>query len=147
MAYQGAILQLEPKSGKINLWNTLDQMHDLGLDARLDNGSLGVTIPPYEDFNDGSNGDLNRAFRNRLERFGIPSNIAAWVNNFREKFETGVFTSGGKKYGPYTVYRLQRMAVQVWENGSIQRILVGDAAKNAGLIPQGVLLDRPDTNV
>lgn len=145
MAYQGAILQYDQNSGRVNLWNTLDQMHAMGLDAKLDDGRLGVTIPPHTDFNDGSNGDLDLAFRNRIIHFGIPNNVIAWVNNFRSMFETGAYTSPGKDYGAYKVFRLQRLAVQVWKDGLIQRILVGEAYKNAGLIPQDVLLPRPDT--
>jgi hypothetical protein len=64
----------------------------------------------------------------------------------RKTFETGAFTSKGKDYGPYIVYRLQRMAAQVWKNsGLIQRILVGDAYKAAALIPKYALLPGPDT--
>lgn len=145
IAYQGAILQLDKNTGQVNLWNTLDQMHSpLNLDEKLDNNTLGVTVPPLEDFEDGTNGDLNLAFQRRIEYFGVEPRVVDWVNRFRQQFETGVFTSHGKDYGSYIVYRLQRIAVQVWkDSGQIERILVGDAYKAAGLIPQAALLSTP----
>lgn len=147
MAFQRAILQRDPRSGDIRLWNTLDEMHNRGMNARLDNGSLGVTIPPQVDMDDRSGGSLDVAFANRVKAFEVPSDILGYVNNFRGSFETGVFTSPGKDYGSYEVWRLQRMAVMRWkDSGLIQGILAGDAAKAAGIVPADVRLTAVDLN-
>ncbi|MBI4078782.1 MAG: hypothetical protein HY429_00570 [Candidatus Levybacteria bacterium] len=146
--FQGGILQRQGE--QTNVWNTLDEMHNLGLDNALDNGSLGVTVPPHVDFDDKAFGDLPRAFAVRVEKFQVPQQILDFVQNLRKIFETGTFTSPGKNYGPYIVWRTQRMAFQFWTDGPnkglIQRILVGDAAKNAGLIPQEAQLIAPAIN-
>ncbi|MCL4353051.1 hypothetical protein M1615_01100 [Patescibacteria group bacterium] len=153
-AYQGAILQTPDKNTPPVLWNPLDQMHEYGLDPMLDNGSLGVTIPPMEDFNDGvPPGHTQESFDIRVQHFNVPPNIVSFVENLRKTFETGVFTSHGKDYGPYVVWRTERMAFQLWKvdspasgakAGDIERILAGDAAKKAGLVPGQVQLASPD---
>src|SRR3989338_204529 len=134
---------------KPRLWNTLEEMHKAGFDSLLENqgAPLGVTIPRQEEFDDKSNGDLTLAFKNRIEHFQIPPHIDAFVQNIRKTFETSAYSSKGKTYGPYTVYRTHRIAVQEWTGGPnkglIQLILVGDAAKKAGFIPQEVQLKEP----
>lgn len=145
VAYQGAIIQQDPNNGDARLWNSGDEAHKLNLDARLDNGSLGVTVPPYEEINDNSNGDLETAYRNRLGTFRVPADVAAFADGYRKGgLEIGVFTSHGKDYGGYTVWRTQRIAIQKWNDGRIQRILLGDALKNAGLVPKEAQLSEAD---
>ncbi|TSC89438.1 MAG: hypothetical protein G01um10145_595 [Microgenomates group bacterium Gr01-1014_5] len=148
LGYQGLMVQEEPTTGEVRLWNTLDEMNKAGLDAKLDNGSLGVTVPPYEQVDDKSGGNLEIAFRNRVDIFGVPSDVVEFANSYRRSgLEVGVFTSKGKDYGGYKVWRMQRIAVQRWEkDGLIQRILVGDAAKAAGLVPRDAQLASPDLN-
>ncbi|MBM4438043.1 MAG: hypothetical protein FJ029_12615 [Actinobacteria bacterium] len=138
LAAQGAILQ---RIGQrpINIWNTLDQMHEHGYDPQLDAGSFGARVPPLEDWLDGSEGNFALAFRRRIEHFQVPAQVVEFVNALRASgFETGALTARG--YGPFVAYRLQRMAVQVWKDSSlprrVQRVLAGDAAKRAGLVPR-----------
>lgn len=145
LGYQGVLLQEDPTSGDVRLWNTLDEMNKAGLDTQLDNGSLEVTIPPYQQVDDKSGGDLEVAFKNRVAIFGVPADVVGFANSYRRSgLEVGVFTSPGKSYGDYEVWRMQRIAVQRWKDGRIQRILAGDAAKKAGIVPQAAQLAEAD---
>lgn len=151
-AWQGAILQTDLR-GTTQLWNTLSEMHDREMDPKLDNGAYGVTVPPQENFIDGANGDIDKAFDIRTKHFGVPEAIDVYAREMRESFEIGTPTSGAKIYPDvhtpaYRVVRYQRVAVQEWltgkNKGLVQRILVGDAAKTAGIVPKEVWLDKPD---
>lgn len=148
LGYQGVILQELPTTEEVRLWNTLDEMYKKGFDASLDNGSLGVTIPPYEQVDDKSGGNLEIAIANRISIFGVPSEVVAFANEYRDSgLEPGVFTSSGKRYpGGYRVWRLQRIAIQMWDDGRTQRILAGDAAKKAGIVPKEAQLQNADLN-
>lgn len=146
--YQGGVVQYIPGTGEVNLWNSLDILSDdLKLDAKLHDGSLGVTIPPKEEFDDHSGGNFAQAFNTRTNYFNPHSDVRNWIIQFRHTFETGAPTSHEVSYGDYTVTRYQRVAVQRWtegpDKGLVQRILVGEAMKNAGLIPQDALLLEP----
>ncbi|MBI2268309.1 MAG: twin-arginine translocation signal domain-containing protein [Candidatus Blackburnbacteria bacterium] len=145
IAFQRVIFQEEP-SGRVNFWNTLDNMSEFGLDPKLDSGELGVTIPPMQRFNDRST-DLEGIFEERVNVLNMPKAMADYVREIRRIAETGVFTAF-KDYGPYKVGRYQRGAVMEWTDGSqkglVQGILAGDAANAAGLIPKEVQLDTPD---
>lgn len=143
--YQGGVIQYIPDSGEINLWNTLDVLSDdLKLDAKLNDGSLRVTVPPKENFDDHSGGNFVVAFNTRNKYFNPHPDVQKWVNEKRQTFETGALTSHEVDYEDYTVTRYQRVAVQRWtkgpKKGLVQRILVGEAMKNAGLIPEEALL-------
>ncbi|MBI2590595.1 MAG: hypothetical protein HYW33_01810 [Candidatus Blackburnbacteria bacterium] len=145
IAFQRAIFQMAP-SGDVFLWNTLDNMSEAGFDPRLDSGELGVTIPPKQRFNDRA-ASLEGIFAERNEVLRIPEDVQLEAKDIRRVVEIGVPT-GYKNYGPYEVWRYQRIALMKWSDGPdkglIQGILAGEAAKAAGFIPQDVLLPVPD---
>ena len=145
IAFQRTIFQRNG-SGQIALWNTLDNAHIFGLDAALDSGALGVTIPSMRDFVDKAS-NLEGIYAERTNLLNVHPDIQAAAAQTRQFLEIGVPT-GYKLYGPYEVVRYQRAAFMRWldgpDEGLVQGILAGDAAAAAGLIPKDVLLDKPD---
>ncbi len=133
MEHQRGRIQEFP-SGEIALWNELDNMSEYGLDSKLDDGSFGVTIPPQRRFQDKVT-EIGEIFNERAGVLGMPADVLARAQEIREYFEIGVPT-GFKDYGPYSVWRFQRAALQKWNDGSdkglIQGILTGEAAIKVG---------------
>lgn len=145
ISFQRAIIQ-KGTDNRLYLWNTLDNMSDFGMDAALDNGTFGVTIPSKRQFQDKAT-TLEGIFSERAALLSMPADVLDFAQQTRKALEIGVPT-GYKNYGPYEVWRLQRLAIMKWNAGenkdAIQGILAGDAAKSAGLIPADVALAQPD---
>jgi len=151
MVNQGIVFQRVRDTGEIRPWNTLDVLHDRGYDAFLDDYiKSGVTIPAHVDIDDNSGGNLEKAFNNRVQTFGVKPRVEAFARALRTKAEIGVPTSPTKNYGSYEVTRFQRIAVQEWlegpQKGLIQRILAGSAFARTGLVPKEALLAEPDVD-
>jgi hypothetical protein len=143
IAYQGGIVQKNPKLG-IVVWNSLDELHKMGLDAYLE---AIYQIPPHEDFDDHSGGDTEVAFKRRTEYFGVLPAFVDWYQEKRKRFETGVFTSHVKTYPGFMAVRAQRYVGQLYtegpKKGMIERILVGDIVKNVGRTIDGKTIPGP----
>lgn len=145
-AWQGILLKDDPTHGIIPE-NSLDDFlkpYDAYLEAVYQ-------IPPHQDWNDSSNGDINAAFENRIKHFGIGPEVENWIREKRARFETGLPTSREEDYGPFKNTRLQRYVVQRLPDGIIRRVLVGDIVKEVGrsvpgekIIPDEALLLQPD---
>lgn len=143
IAFQGGILQ---KAGDtIQPWNTLDEMHNQGFDADLANGNLGVKIPPKDAFDDHAN-NIEGARIVRYNHFGVPPQMIEHLKQLKDNgFDVGVCTAPGENFGSYTEWRFQRMAYKQWNDGKIERELIGDAVKQTGkLIPKNQLLSQAE---
>ncbi len=115
---------LEKGDDNIHIFPALDAMHISGLDTRLDDGSLGVTVPPVK---------LDSA----ILLGKLPDEITASIEDLKKLgFDPGVPTSEFKDYGGYYVVRFPGVALQYWKDDKhVDLILVGEAAFRAGMVP------------
>jgi hypothetical protein len=150
-AFQRGIIQWRPEIGVGVLANTMDWLYAAGYDNVLSGKGIPRHITDY----DGCGSNLDCAKSVRLAwmtdpdiaaaYFGVPGGYmgGSWdpINFY------GLPTSRAEMYGPYIVQRFQRYGLQKWINqvmgmpepGTITGILVGELAKEAGLVPSFAL--------
>lgn len=127
VAYQQGLLQKNP-DGQICLRNIYDDLSKMGFDADLNNNKYGVIVPPTQP----------------ISFLDLPIDILKAVDELKEKgADPGLPTSEYTDYKSFQIVRFQKMAIQRWSDGLINRILIGNAVKNMGLIPSSALLKEP----
>ncbi len=142
LGFQFGVLQDSPD--KIRPLNLCDVFNQRQLDDDLESGKYGIFLPKHVPINDN---DLDFETKNsrRIELLKTPSRFVNHANDLRKMgFEVGVPTSLEKIVGRLRIIRFQMTAFQEdTDTGQIQPVLVGDAAKKAGLIPQESFIDNP----
>jgi hypothetical protein len=159
-AFQRAILQWQPgpDGGRAVLVNTMDWLHQAGKDDFL--ASLG--IPRHYTGPEGTGPDFQAAKSVRLgwitdneignAYFSNPSPHTIQANAWDPITFYGLPTSRAERAGAFTTQRFQRYVLQKWEEqapgmpppGSVIGVLVGDLAKEAGLVPlAAVEMEKP----
>ncbi|MCL4534391.1 MAG: hypothetical protein M1370_04435 [Bacteroidetes bacterium] len=157
--FQRGILQWRPDYDppQAVLANTMDWLHDAGKDDFL----LAKGIPRQFTGDDGAGGNFERA---KEIRFGWMTDEAIRDTYFANPNPSdipvslwdpvtfyGLPTSRPERSGPFLAQRFQRYALQKWEQavpgmppvGSVVGVLVGDLAKEAGLVPAAAM--QPET--
>jgi hypothetical protein len=146
--FQRGGYQFDQSGNKYHI-NILDEMHNLGLDSRLADGSLGVLVPPQVDYQDKSL-ETHDKFKERVEFFNITPPITEKAESFKkEGYDPGLPTSPVTKFidnsgNGHEIARFQRVAFAIdIRTGEVTVVLAGDAAKKAGVIPVDAQLDQP----
>lgn len=149
-AVQGALLQWRPDLNKAILANTFEQFTAAGLDNVL----LQERQIPLPNTDDGSNGHYQQAVTTRLswltdpgiaQRFYAnpnPAVVKTWSQDDAIQ-RYGLPMSQPEVFGPFVSQRFQRITFQRWTEqvpgmpapGTVVRVLGGDLAKEAGLVP------------
>ena len=149
-AAQGALLQWRPELGRAVLANTFEMLQDAGKDGWLSEAK-GIPAPIADD---GSGGDWERAKAARLSWLTNDAIKAKYLSagSVERAIELyGLPMSKPEKRGPFVVQRFQRIAFQLWvedvpgmpARGSVVRVLGGDLAKEAGLVPASAAQPQP----
>lgn len=144
-AFQKAILQWDPARDGINYFNTLDELHLLGLDDFLFNFRQ---IPHHAVLLEDQGLDPRRADEFKVIEENHLSILDADVR-FREVFrgtqwrELYGLPISFQDFGPFQTVRTQRQVLQVFRVeglggavGVVSAANAGDIAKEAGLIPE-----------
>lgn len=145
LAFQRVVYQRNRLTKEITLRNIMDDLSRLPkVDRRLASGEFGVTVPPHINFNDNET-DFENSFEARIKAFKISRQIDDYARFLiNEGLNPGTPTSPEKDYGPYTVTRFQRMALQYWKDDNRpEHVLVGYAAGHTGIIPEPAVLPVP----
>lgn len=145
LAYSSLIFT-QDDNGSIVPWNTLDQIHNLRLDPKFKDGSLGVLVPEQTLPPTVSN---DEEFQNRLYGFEITPPFVDYLKQIRQIFDPGLPTSpiryiqvNGERV--LATLRLQSMALQYWiKEDVVEPQLIGNAATQLEqLIPKSAILTQ-----
>lgn len=147
-AFQKAILQWDPGSQQVLFLNTLDIMHDRGLDDWL--GTVRSTPPPLPaSFDAGAAGGEEIAARRLALLEAAPAIRDVYNAAPNPLLQYGLPTSPVTDNGSHSVVRFQRVIMQQWKEdvpwaaaGEVTIANSGDIAKETGLIPPPAL--QPD---
>ncbi len=132
--YQRAIFKKGPE-GQITLRPILDELSEIGLDKELEAGVYGLYIPP-------------RRKDTLYNLHNLPQTIIDEVSMIRHSWlEPGDPTAALEDFGPFRVSRLQAIALQQWDDGKLEGMLIGDAFQRMGMIPEEALLPIPQTDI
>ena len=155
-ATQGALLQWRPERAAAVLANTFELLQQAGLDEWL----YSAKSVPRPIIDDASGGDFTRAREVRLAWLTQPDIRAYYLRDpatGRPWSEDAAIERYGlpmslpERFGPFVSQRFQRVTLQLWLDtvpgmpapGTVVRVLAGDLAKEAGLIPAEAMRPQP----
>ncbi len=133
--FQRGALQWRPESGQAVLANIMDWLSDAGQEPLL--ASMGIPSPLAD-----GGGTWQQAVAERESWLSEPA-IAQVYRQGGGYNRYGLPASRPERVGPFLVQRFQRYAFQLWledvpgmpVKGSVVGVLVGDLARQAGLVP------------
>lgn len=124
------------RDGSIQIRPLADELSNEGFDKVLESGKLGVIVPPKAKEKELKN-TKELDFELQAKKFKIPQATKELVNSIKNHLSPGLPTALPKKYGPFRITRFQNFAIQEDENNdTISPVLIGDAAKQLGLVPK-----------
>ncbi|MCL4544323.1 MAG: hypothetical protein M1118_06960 [Chloroflexi bacterium] len=150
-AFQKVVLQWRPNQQIIDYVNTLDEMHNAGLDSWL---QAYREVPPVADWS----GDTGLPFAQVIQRHlalldANPAIKAAYFSDPNWLQDNGLPMAPIQNMGGVLVLRAQRKVFQQWLTdvpwAQANQVVVangGDLAKEGGLFPQDVITPQPPSS-
>jgi hypothetical protein len=131
VAFQKNLLE-ETQDKSIKVTKTAEVMGKMGLNTELHDGSLGVTLP--------------HPTSEPVQLEDLPSEIQDFAKQHQDQLgkprsKAESFTDH-EGHLVYVAARFENGGAQ-FHNGDVQMMLIGDAAKNAGIVPNEALLPEP----
>jgi hypothetical protein len=141
--FQSVRLRMEKDESVVAL-PLVDEMHDRGFDRKLESGELGVIVPPKTRIKTSLQSASDETQRPE-KVIKLPDSFQDYVDKLKPKLDPGLPTSAVLERGPFRFVRFQNLVLQEMkvQGEEIMPVLVGEAAKQLGLIPKGFELENP----